>query len=245
MSGVLLNGITIIVGTVIGVSVGRFIQDRFHEIAFWAIGLCTLAFGISMIVSGLNDMGATEMGNYSLLVIVGSMVLGAFIGEALNIEKWLERMGTRLQSSVAKIPFLRKKEGQGASTFVDGFMAASLLYCVGPMTVLGSIQDGLGSHATLYLKAALDGCAAIMLATTMGVGVGFSVIPVVLFQGTLAVGSSFFANVFTPAVISSITAVGGILIIAISFDILKIKKMRVGNMLPALIIAGILGGLLG
>lgn len=246
MTGVLLNVVTIIVGTVLGVSVGRFIHDRYHEIAFWAIGLCTLGFGVSMIVRGFGELNSSALGDYSLLVIVGSMVVGAFIGELIGIEKWLERFGKKVQSAANRIPFFKKKDSnESSSTFVDGFMTASILYCVGPMTILGSIQAGLGDPATIYLKSVLDGTAAIMLSTTLGIGVGFSILPVLIFQGALALGAHAFASVFSSVVISAITAVGGILIIAISLDILKIKHMRVANMLPALVIIAVIGGFFG
>lgn len=244
MSGVLLNIIAVIIGTVIGVTLGRFVKERFHEISFQAIGLCVMAFAVMMMVNGISGMTSGGMGDYALLAVVASLVAGSLIGEAIGIERWLEKFGVWLQKTVHKSKFFSASEDT-PNTMVEGFMAASLLYCVGAMTVLGSIQDGLGDHATLYLKSALDGFSAIALATALGPGVGFSVIPIAVIQGSLALGAASFESVFTPAVISGITAVGGILIFAIALDILSIKRVRVGNMLPAIFIAGILGGFFG
>ncbi len=244
MSGVLLNIITVIVGTIIGMAFGRFVKDRFHEISFQAIGLSTLAFSILMIVHGLDDMSSGSMGDYALLAFTAALVSGSLLGEALGIQSGLEKFGVWIQKMAHKSPWF-SSDSDSPHTIVEGFMAASLLYCVGAMTVLGSIQDGLGQHATLYLKSALDGFSAIALATAMGPGVAFSVIPIAIFQGGLALGASFFESVFTGQVIAAITAVGGALILAISLDILGIKRVRVANMLPAILIAAVLGGIFG
>ena len=124
-------------------------------------------------------------------------------------------------------------------------MTASLLFCVGAMTVLGSIKDGLGDHSVLYLKSLLDGIAALFLATTLGIGVGLSIIPVIIVQGTIAMSAHAIQPYMTPGVISSLTCVGGALILCIGLDLSGIKRLPVGNMLPAILIAMIVGGILG
>ena len=124
-------------------------------------------------------------------------------------------------------------------------MTASLLFCVGAMTVLGSIKDGLGDHSVLYLKSLLDGVAALFLATTLGIGVGLSIIPVIIVQGGIALSAHAIEPFMTPAVLSSITCVGGALILCIGLDLSGIKRLPVGNMLPAIILAAVAGGLLG
>jgi len=252
VSGVLVNVIAIIVGTAVGLAFGRAIPDRFRTIAFSAIGLSTTIIGASMSIGGLSAMGKTGMGDYAALVLVGSLVVGSLLGEWIRIEHWLERFGVWLQDLSYRAKWLAPtpksasdEPGEKGHTLVEGFVTASLLFCVGAMTVLGSIKDGLGDHTVLYLKSLLDGVAALFLATTLGVGVALSVIPVIIVQGGIALSASAIQPFMTPAVISSITGVGGALILCIGIDLLGIKRLPVGNMLPAIIIAAVVGGLLG
>jgi len=252
VSGVLVNVITILVGTALGLAFGKAISERFRGIAFTSIGLATGIIGASMSIGGLKSMGESRMGDYAFLVFVGALVLGSLAGEALRIEHWLEQVGRMLQDLSYRLPWLSTaprtasdEPGEKGHTLVEGFVTASLLFCVGAMTVLGSIQDGLGDHSILYLKATLDGVAALFLATTLGVGVGLSAIPVLIIQGGLALGASAMEPLMTPAVIASISAVGGALILSIGIDLLGIKRLPVGNMLPAILFAAVIGGVLG
>ncbi len=238
----MVNVIAIVVGTAIGLAFGGLIHDRLRETAFRAIGLSTIIIGAGMAIGGLNRLGETDMGDYAPLVLVGSLVIGGLLGEWIGIERYLERFGHWLQQISAKMPFLAptpKTDEPNAKghTLVEGFVTASLLFCVGAMTVLGSIQDGLGDPSTLYLKAALDGVASIALASTLGVGVGLSIIPVLVIQGGIALGANSMREIMTPAVIASIQAVGGALILGIGFDLAGIKRLPVGNLLPAIVLA--------
>lgn len=251
MSGVVLNVLTVLAGTAAGLAFGRAISERFRGIAFTAIGLATLTIGTAMALGGLSDMGkSSAMGDFGSLVFIGSLILGSLIGEALRIEYWLARFGTWLQdlSYNAKWMSTAPREaadepGEKGHTLVDGFVTASLLFCVGAMTVLGSIQDGLGDHQLLYVKSTLDGFAAIFLSSTLGAGVGLSVIPVLAIQGGLALGASALAPFMTEAVIAAVTGVGGALIMGIGLDLLGIKRLPVGNMLPSILIAAVAAGL--
>lgn len=252
MSGVIVNVIAVLVGTAVGLGFGTLISDRFRTIAFSAIGLATFIIGASMSIGGLSGMGKTGMGDYSVLVFIGSLIAGSLTGEALRIEFWLERFGKWLQEVSYKVPFFSTapksasdEPGEKGHTLVEGFVTASLLFCVGAMTFLGSIQDGMGDHQLLYIKSLLDGFASLFLASTLGVGVGLSVIPILIIQGGLALGASTLQPFMTPAVISSMTAVGGALILAIGADLLGLKRLPVGNMLPSIVFAAILGGILG
>lgn len=252
MSGVIVNVVTVIVGSALGLLFGKAIAERFRGIAFTAIGLATGIIGASMSIGGLKSMGETEMGDYAFLVFVGALVIGSLTGEALRIEYWLERFGILLQDLSYKLPWTSPlpktaadEPGEKGHTLVEGFVTASLLFCVGAMTILGSIQDGLGDPSILYLKATLDGVAALFLASTLGVGVALSAIPVLLIQGGLSLGAHSMEPLMTPAVISSITGVGGALILGIGLDLLGIKRLPVGNMLPAIILAAVAGGILG
>ncbi len=252
MQGVIVNVIAVIIGTAVGLAFGRAISERFRAIAFLAIGLSTGIIGASMSIGGLNNMGKTGMGDYAVLVFIGSLIAGSLTGEALRIEYWLERFGRWLQDLSYGLPFLSTapktaadEPGEKGHTLVEGFVTASLLFCVGAMTFLGSIESGLGNPQLLYVKALLDGFAALFLASTLGVGVGLSVIPIIVIQGGLALGASFLQPYMTAGVISSMSAVGGAMILAIGIDLLGIKRLPVGNMLPAIVFAAVAGGLLG
>lgn len=239
--GVIVNIVAVLIGTVIGLVFGRLISERFRTIAFSAIGLAVIVIGASMALSGLADLSGTHLGDYSALVLVGALAVGSLIGEAMRIEYRLERFGMWLQDKAYRAPMLSPgradQPGEKGHTLVEGFVTASLLFCVGAMTVLGSLQDGLGDPSLLFLKALLDGIAAIALATTLGVGVGLSVIPILVLQGGIALGASAIEPLITPAVIAAIEAVGGALILAIGFDLAQIKRLPVGNMLPAVFLA--------
>ena len=246
--GVAVNVVAIIVGTIVGLLFGGLITERLRQTAFKAIGLSTIIIGAGMAIGGLNAMGSSKMGDYAPLVLVISLVLGGIIGEALRIEDRLEHFGEWLQNIAHKLPFFEPMgtgpNGEG-HTLVEGFVTASLLFCVGAMTVLGSIQDGLGDPSTLYLKATLDGIASIALASTLGIGVGLSIIPVVIIQGGIMLGASSLQPIITAEVIHGIQAAGGALIMAIGFDLTGIKRLPVGNLLPAIIIAAVAAWFLG
>lgn len=246
MSGVVVNIVAVLIGTAIGLVAGRFITGRFHEVVQWALGLTTISFSMKMIVDGLGVMGSSGLGDYAFLAFAGTLVVGGLVGEAMGIEAFFRRFGEWAQSLVHKRAAKRNGGStEGAPNVVDGFLAASLLYCIGAMTVLGSIQDGLGDPSTLYLKAALDGTSSVVLASALGIGVGLSVIPLGIIQGGLALSARLIEPFMTDAVIGSITAVGGALIFAIGLDLVGIHRIRVANLLPALLFAALIGGFLG
>ena len=247
--GVIVNVVAVIIGTAIGLVFGRLISERFRSIAFAAIGLAVIVIGIVIAVGGLGDLGQTHLGDYAALVLVGALVVGSLLGEAMRIEHRLERFGQWLQDKAYRAPLLSPgradQPGEKGHTLVEGFVTASLLFCVGAMTVLGSLQDGLGDPSLLFLKSLLDGIAAIALATTLGAGVGLSAIPILIFQGGIALAASVVEPFVTPAVIASIEAVGGALILAIGLDLAQIKRVPVGNMLPAVFLAAAIALVLG
>ncbi len=246
--GVIVNVVAIVAGTIIGLVFGGLITERLRQTAFKAIGLSTIVIGAGMAIGGLVDLGGSTTGDYAPLVLVGSLVVGGIIGEALRIEDGLERFGAWLQDVAHKMPFF-EPTGEGPNgeghTLVEGFVTASLLFCVGAMTVLGSIQDGLGDPSTLYLKAALDGVAAVALASTLGIGVGLSIVPVIVIQGGIALGAGSLQPIITAEVIHGIQAAGGALILGIGFDLTGIKRLPVGNLLPAIVIAAAASWFLG
>lgn len=219
--GTLLNAATIIVGASIGLMIGHKLPERIHNTLFKAASLITIGIGIKMFF---------EM--KQVLIVIGSLILGGLIGELLDVESWLERFGT----------WLKKISHSKSETFLDGFVTCSLLYCVGPMAILGAIAEGLnGQHDILFTKAILDGTVSISFATALGVGVLFSFIPIVLYQGALTIAALALGHFFNDLMISELTATGGILLIAIGLNILGVfgekRKIAVGNMLPALFFA--------
>ncbi|MBS3974797.1 MAG: DUF554 domain-containing protein [Actinobacteria bacterium] len=248
-TGVIVNVLAILAGTALGLIFGRLISERFRSIAFVAIGISTMIIGAGMSIGGLSALGKSHLGDYAAIVLVGSLVLGSLLGEAIRIEHHLERVGKVLQAAAVRSPILspgRSREpGEKGRTLVEGFVTASLLFGVGAMTILGSIQDGLGDPSLLYLKAMLDGIASIALATTLGAGVGLSALPILILQGGIAAGAGAIEPIITPAVIDAIRASGGALIFAIGLDLSGVKRFPVGNMLPAIFIAAFLAGWLG
>ena len=239
--GVIVNVAAVLLGTAVGLLFGRLISERFRTIAFSAIGLSVMVIGALIAIGGMRDLGETRLGDYSALVLVGALVAGALLGEAMRIEHRLERFGVWLQHKTYKVPVLAPgkadQPGEKGHTLVEGFVTASLLYCTGAMTVLGSLQDGLGDPSLLFLKSLLDGIASIALAATLGAGVGLSVIPILALQGGIALGAGALEPYITPAVIAAIEATGGALILAIGLDLAQIKRLPVGNMLPAVFLA--------
>ncbi|SHE49490.1 hypothetical protein SAMN02745195_00536 [Thermoanaerobacter uzonensis DSM 18761] len=217
MLGTVVNSIAIIVGGAIGTFLKVGIPERFKNIVMQGVALSVMIIGIS---SGLQFN--------NLMVVIVSLVIGGIIGEALNIEEYLNKFGDTLQKKLSK---------DKSSTISKGFVTASLVYCIGAMAIVGALKDGLsGDHSILFAKSVLDGISSIIFASTFGIGVVFSAVSVFLYQGSISLGASFLQGFLTKAVVEDMTAVGGILIFAISLNMLEIKNIKVGNLLPAIFI---------
>jgi len=220
MKGTLVNTGTVMLGSLIGLAVGARLPEKVKQIVMNSLGLCTLLIGFKMAFKGEQ-----------ILLIIGSLVLGGIIGELLDIEGWLERLGEKIKKRV-------KSE---SGNFVVGFVTASLVFCVGPMTVVGSIEDGIrGDASILYAKSVLDGFASIAFASGLGVGVLFSAVTVLVYQGLLTLLGQKLSFLLDQHVLNELTATGGLMIVGIGLLLLDIKKVRVGNFLPALVIVIIL-----
>lgn len=216
MLGTVVNSLAIIVGALFGVFIKKGIKEEYKSTIMDGIGLSVVIIGI---------MGGIKTQN--LILVIGSIVLGSIIGEMIKIEDRLEKLGSNME----------KKFGKGDSSFSKGFVTASLVYCIGAMAIVGSLESGLtGNHETLFAKSILDGISAIIFASTLGIGVAFSAIPVFIYQGGITLLSNIVKDLMTPEVINEMSSVGGILILAIGINILGIKKIRIGNMLPAIFI---------
>lgn len=234
MGGTLLNVLTVAIGSAIGLLLGNRLSLRIQESVVTGLGLVTLIVGIG---------NANRTGNIIIPLI--SLVLGIIIGEILRIDLALERLGAWLQrrtggrSSGQNDADAAASEAQRAR-FVNGFVTASLVFCIGPLTVVGSIQDGMGlavGFQQLAIKSVLDLFASMAFAASLGIGVAFSTITVLVVQGTLALAGSALGSFMTDPQINEMTAVGGLLLIGLSLILLDIKKPRMANFLPALVIA--------
>jgi uncharacterized membrane protein YqgA involved in biofilm formation len=227
LTGTLINVGTVLAGTLIGVFIGRRLPPGIQERVMAGLGLVVLVLGVD---------NALEWRFTSPIIIFGAVVLGGIAGELLGIERGLQRLGDYAQSKLARGSHSRVSEG---------FVTASLLFCVGPLTVVGSIQDGLtGDYSTLASKAVLDGFAAIAFASTLGWGVGLAAVTVLVIQGGISLGAGLFEHILPEGseALHALVSAGGVLIIGISLKLLGLKDVKVGNFLPALILAPALVG---
>ncbi len=214
MLGTIVNCLTIIAGSIVGILFKNGIPEKYNKTIMQAIGLAVMLIGLK------NALGCDD-----LLIIIISLALGSLIGEWVGIESYLERLGK----------FLESKFSKPGSTFSTGFVSASLMYCVGSMAIVGALESGLtGNHDTLFAKATLDGIVAIILTSSFGIGVLFSAVPVLLYQGAITLLAGVVKPLLVPVVISQMSATGGLLILALGMNMIREKKIRVGNMLPAI-----------
>jgi uncharacterized protein len=235
VTGTLINAGTVLAGTAIGTLVGDRMPQRLRETVMDGLGLVTLLVGVYEGLAAFRPPLTELPGGSFPVVLIGSILVGGILGELVGIEKGLNRLGESL----------RKRFGAGQSRFTEGFVVASLVFCVGPLTILGSLQDGLfGDYSLLAIKAALDGFAALAFASALGWGVGFSVIVILVYQGGLSLAAGAVEGIFTPITIAAITATGGVLILAIGLRLLQVREIRVANLLPALALAPVAAALI-
>ncbi|KPK98784.1 MAG: hypothetical protein AMJ90_09830 [candidate division Zixibacteria bacterium SM23_73_2] len=217
MKGTLLNTATVIIGSLLGLLIGKRFSEKLNTMVMHALGLATLLIGAKMAFKTEN-----------ILIVIGSLAIGGILGEILRIEDGLERLGQ----------FIKSKLKSQSGNFVLGFVTSSLVFCVGPMTIVGSIKDGISGDASiLYAKSILDGFASIAFASTLGIGVIFSALTVLIFQGSLTLLGAQLSFLMEPQILNELSATGGLIIVGIGFNLLGIKKIRVGNFLPALVIS--------
>jgi uncharacterized membrane protein YqgA involved in biofilm formation len=215
LQGTLINAFAIAVGAIVGVTVGRLIPKRFNDIAAQGIGLAVLLIGLQMALK-----------SQQVLLLIFSLVIGGIFGEMLRLEEKLLDLGKRIECSV----------GGGRSKIAQAFVYSTLIYCVGAMGITGSLESGLlGQHQILYAKSALDGISAIIFASTMGIGVAFSALPVFLYQGFIVLLARWASLILSEPVIIELSAVGGLLIVGIGLNLLQIKSLKIANLLPALL----------
>ena len=220
MIGTLVNAGAVIVGGAVGMMFNKSMPERFKTIYFQAVGLFTMAMGIGMVYNMQN-----------ILIVVSSVAVGALLGEWMNIERAVDRLSE----------YLRKKLRIGNEKFSEGLVTSFLLFCIGAMTIVGAIDEGTGrSSEVLFTKSLMDGFSALLLASAFGLGVIFSSVPLLIFQGGITLLAMSASHFFTPEIIAGLTSTGGILLIGLGINILEIKKLRIMNMIPALLVVVIL-----
>lgn len=216
MLGTLVNTAAIIVGSLVGLIFKNLIPEKYNDTIMKSMSLAVILIGLQM-----------ALGTQNILLVICSMVAGALVGEKIDIEKKLDSIGAKLQERFSKTD----------SNVGQGFVTASLMYCIGSMAIIGAIEGGLlGKHDVLFAKSLIDGIVSVALTATMGIGVIFASIPVLLYQGSIVLISTFAKDILTDAIIIEMSAIGGLLIMGIGLNILLRDRIKVGNMLPALFI---------
>jgi hypothetical protein len=217
MIGFLVNTAAVAVGSGIGLLAGSRLKEKYKSIVLSSLGLVTIVIGVRMAIKTEN-----------VLILVASLVVGGLFGQWIGIEERLEKIGE----------YLKKKIGSSAEQFVIGFVTASLLFCVGPMTVVGSFEDGLYNKGELiYIKSLMDGFASIALTAAFGIGVIFSTIVVFVYQGALTFAAHYLQSLLTDPVVNEMSAAGGVIVIGIGINVLGLTKIKVGNLILALPLA--------
>jgi hypothetical protein len=218
LSGTLLNAVTVLIGGIVGTALGNRLPERLRENVVRGVGLFTLAMGTKFAIDTSN-----------LLYMLGAMLLGGIVGSLIGVDRLLNELGESLQRRFAR---------GGSSTVAEAFVTASIVFCVGPLTFLGSIRNGLtGDASLLAVKSVLDGFTAIALAATLGWGVLLTIPLILVYQGGLALGASLFNNALTELQLREMNAVGGLLIIGVGLKLLSIRDVKVADFLPAIIVS--------
>ena len=226
--GTLANCVAIIIGALLGVFCKRGLPEKWQETMMSSIALCILIIGVQMALKTQN-----------IIIVIFSLVLGAIVGEILDIEAAMNRLGQYLGNK------LSQGDGSAAAAIAAGFVNASILFCSGAMAILGSIQDGLAAdHTTLFAKATLDGLISLILSANLGIGVILSALSVGIYQGSITLLAGVVGPLVTDAMLTEITASGGIMIMAIGCNMLKISSIRIGNLLPGMLFAAVITALL-
>lgn len=226
MTGTIINFFAVILGSMLGLGFGRFFPKRARDTIVAGLGLFTMSIGLKMFFGTQNE-----------LIVLGGLLLGGLVGEFLKIEAWLSRLGKQLENQFAG--GAGESDVGEKSRFVRGFLTSSLVFCVGPMAIMGALQDGLeGNYQTLAIKSVLDGFASLAFSSTLGVGVIFSAPIVFFYQGGISLLAGQLQDIMTPAMTTELTATGGVILLGLAISrLLEIKEIRVANFLPGLVIS--------
>jgi len=228
--GTWINIVAVLLGGGLGTFLGERLPERIRETVFHGLGLVTLALGLHLTLKTQN-----------ILIVMGSVLVGGILGEWWRIDSRLEALSEALRRRMGE-----RLSQKSLAHFTEGFVTASLVFCVGPVAVLGAIQDGLmGDYSLLAIKSILDGFAALALSSTLGVGVIFAVLTILVYQGGISLLAGLAQNILSQAMIAEMTATGGVLILGIGLLLLELKRVRVANLLPALVLAPLIVAILG
>ena len=239
-TGTLVNVATVLIGSGVGVLLGNRLPVRTRDLVTDGLGLVTLLIAATSAMAVLSPDLSAEVGDAApMLIVLGAVLVGGIAGSLLGLERGVERFGAWVQRRL-----VGSSDSADRARFVEGFVVASLVFCTGPLTILGSLQDGLGDGADqLLLKSALDGFAAVAFAAAFGWGVAASVITVVAVQGSLTVLGAVLGDVLPEAQLAAVTATGGVLLVGVALRLLRVREIAVADLLPALLVAPLLVGL--
>jgi uncharacterized membrane protein YqgA involved in biofilm formation len=228
--GTLVNMAAIVIGATIGIIIKGGLKQRFKDTVMNALGLAVMFIGISGALQGLFVVTEKGLETANVMLMIVSLALGAFVGEIINIEARLEHMGELIKKTL-------KVKGEKGQNFVEGFVNSSLLFCIGAMAIIGSLQDGLSGDASmLFAKGFIDGTVAIFFASTLGIGVFFSVIPLGIYQGIITLSAKYIEPFLSDQLITNISFIGSVLIFGIGINMIFGKKIKCGNLLPAVLV---------
>ncbi|MDF2510575.1 MAG: putative rane protein [Herbinix sp.] len=228
--GTIANMSFILIGATVGILFKGVLKQRFQDTIMNALGLAVMFVGISGALQGLFTVEGKSLGTANTMLMIVSLAIGAFFGELINIEARLERVGEKIRSVL-------KVQGETGQNFVEGFVNSSLLFCIGAMAIIGSLQDGLSGDASmLYAKGFIDGTCSIFFASTLGIGVFFSVIPLGLYQGAITLLAKYIEPYLSDQMIVNISCIGSVLIFGIGVNMIFGKKIKCGNLLPAVFV---------
>ncbi|HJA93554.1 MAG TPA: DUF554 domain-containing protein [Candidatus Eisenbergiella merdipullorum] len=231
--GTIINVAAVLLGGGAGMLLKGGLKERYQQILMQALGVCTLFIGLAGTLQAMLQIHGNSLESAGSMLLIASLVIGSLLGEWIDIEKWMEHFGVWLRKIFG---------GKNDNQFVEGFVSASLVICIGAMAIVGALEDGLrGDPSMLTAKAVLDGVIVLVFASAYGKGALFSAIPVGLWQGSITLFAGFLEPFLTDGAISDISFVGNVLIFCVGVNLAFGKKFRVGNMLPALLIAPILG----
>ena len=225
MTGTIINIVSVLIGSLLGITIGNRLPERVTQTVVHGLGLVVLVLGMDLALRTQNP-----------LITLGSIVVGGMLGEWWNIDGGLKQVGSWLEARFNKSA---AGDEEGSARFIRGFVTASLVFCVGPLTILGSIEDGLrGDYRLLAIKSMLDGFAALAFSSSLGIGVAFSVITIFIYQGALSLLAAQAQSILTPDMQTEMFAVGGLIMLGLSVSsLLELRSIRIANFLPAIILA--------
>ncbi len=225
--GTIINTVAVVLGGLLGMLLKSGVSKRFEKILMQANGLAVIFIGIGGVMQHMLVVKDGSLSTQGTMLLIFSLVIGSLLGEWINIEAGMERIGEKLKNAV---------KVKNDNRFVDGFVTTSLIICVGAMAIVGSMQDGLtGDHSMLVAKSLLDFVIVVVLAATYGIGAAFSAIPIFVYQGSITAIAAFFGSVISETLIADLSFVGSALIFCVGVNLVREKTFRVANMLPALL----------